>query len=204
MHEEPLRLIPQEWREQAIKKLGLSNEKFRVKVEGDLDPASRFIFQGLIKRYEGDWGKVVANHIRVKRLALEREGPRRHRHLPAQGREEPGLDRAHRRHQLPEDRRVRLGLRSARLQLRRRVQHRQPRHRRVRRGAQARRRLPVRPARRLARAQHQAEEVRADRHRRSHHRSHQRGRVQAAPEQRVHGGACATARSRSTSRTSRG
>src|SRR5450631_1947884 len=70
MHEEPLRLIPQEWREQSIKKLGLSNEKFRVKVEGDLDPASRFIFQGLIKRYDGDWGKVVANHIRVKRLTL--------------------------------------------------------------------------------------------------------------------------------------
>src|ERR1700710_1640532 len=70
MHEEPLRLIPQEWREQSIKKLGLSNEKFRVKVEGDMDPASRFIFQGLIKRYEGDWGKVVANHIRVKRLTL--------------------------------------------------------------------------------------------------------------------------------------
>jgi serine protein kinase len=70
MHEEPLRLIPQEWREQSIKKLGLSNEKFRVKVEGDLDPASRFIFQGLIKRYEGDWGKVMTHHIRVKRLTL--------------------------------------------------------------------------------------------------------------------------------------
>ena len=39
-----------------------------------------------------------------------REGPRRHRHLPAQGREEPGLHRAHRRHQLPQDRRVRLRL----------------------------------------------------------------------------------------------
>ena len=39
-----------------------------------------------------------------------REGPHRHRHLPAEGREEPGLHRAHRRHQLPEDRRVRLRL----------------------------------------------------------------------------------------------
>jgi len=70
MHEEPLRLIPQEWRESAIKKLGLSNEKFKVRIDGDLDPASRYIFQGLIKRYGGDWGKVVANHIRVKRLVL--------------------------------------------------------------------------------------------------------------------------------------
>ena len=70
MHEEPLRLIPQEWREKAIGKLGLSNDKFRVKVEGDLDPASRFIFNGLMLKYEGDWGKVVHNHIRVQRLVL--------------------------------------------------------------------------------------------------------------------------------------
>ena len=46
-------------------------------------------------------------HVRVQRLVLSRAGPRRHRHVPAQGREEPGLDRAHRRHQLPQDRRVR-------------------------------------------------------------------------------------------------
>src|SRR6187402_2806572 len=70
MHEEPLRLIPQEWREKSIAKLGLSNDKFRVKVEGDMDPASRFIFNGLLQKYQGDWGKVVHNHIRVKRLVL--------------------------------------------------------------------------------------------------------------------------------------
>ncbi len=117
------------------------------------------------------------------------EGSRRHRHLPAQGREEPGLDRAHRRHQLPQDRRVRLRLRPARLQLRRRVQHRQPRRRRVHRGAQARRGLPLRSARRFAGAQDQAEEVRPDGHRRGDRRPHERGRVQEAPLQRVHGGA---------------
>jgi serine protein kinase len=70
MHEEPLRLIPLEWRSKAVEELRLSNEQFRVRVEGDLDPASRFIFQGLMHQYKGDWGKVVANHIRVKRLVL--------------------------------------------------------------------------------------------------------------------------------------
>src|SRR6186713_2638679 len=70
MHEEPLRLIPQEWREKSIGKLSLSNDKFRVKVEGDMDPASRFIFNGLLQKYAGDWGKVVHNHVRVKRLVL--------------------------------------------------------------------------------------------------------------------------------------
>ncbi len=70
MHEEPLRLIPVEWREKAIEQLGLSNEKYKVRVEGELDPASRFIFNGLMQLYQGDWGKVVANHIRVRRLVL--------------------------------------------------------------------------------------------------------------------------------------
>jgi serine protein kinase len=70
MHEEALRLIPGDWRERAIDKLGLSNEKFKVKIDGDLDPASRFIFNGLMQRYDGDWGKVIANHVRVRRVLL--------------------------------------------------------------------------------------------------------------------------------------
>ncbi|HTQ06204.1 MAG TPA: serine protein kinase, partial [Polyangiaceae bacterium] len=69
MREEPLRLVPIEWREQVYK-LGLSSDKFRVNVEGDLDPASRFIFAGLMERYKGDWGKVISSHVRVKRLVL--------------------------------------------------------------------------------------------------------------------------------------
>jgi serine protein kinase len=70
MHEEPLRLIPVEWREKAIQQLGLSNDKFRVRVDGELDPASRFIFKNLMQRYEGDWSKVIGKHIRVRRLVL--------------------------------------------------------------------------------------------------------------------------------------
>ncbi len=70
MHEEPLRLIPPEWRAQAIEKLKLSSQQFQVKVQGELDPASRFIFGELIKRYEGNWQKVVENHITVRRLIL--------------------------------------------------------------------------------------------------------------------------------------
>jgi len=69
MNEEPLRLIPAEWRAKAIDELGLSNEQFRVRVDGDLDPASRFIFNHLMTKYEGDWSKVM-NHIRVRRLIL--------------------------------------------------------------------------------------------------------------------------------------
>ena len=70
MHEEPLKLIPLDWRDKAIDKLHLSNDKYRVRVEGELDPASRFIFKGLMDKYQGDWGKAVENHVRVRRLIL--------------------------------------------------------------------------------------------------------------------------------------
>ena len=70
MNEEPLRLIPMDWRDKAIAELGLSNERFKVRVDGDLDPASRFIFKHLLIKYEGDWAKMIQNHIRVRRLIL--------------------------------------------------------------------------------------------------------------------------------------
>src|SRR6187551_72286 len=70
MHDEPLRLIPLAWRARAISQLGLSQPHFKVAVEGDLDPASRFIFRGLMTRYNGDWAKIVENHVRVRRLVL--------------------------------------------------------------------------------------------------------------------------------------
>ena len=73
MHEEPLRLIPMEWRQEAINQLALGNDRYRIKIEGDLDPACRFIFNALMEKYEGDWAKVVANHIRVKRLVLSEQ-----------------------------------------------------------------------------------------------------------------------------------
>jgi serine protein kinase len=70
MNEEPLRIIPSEWRAKAIESLGLSNEKYKVRVDGDMDPASRFIFNALMQKYEGDWAKMVQKHVRVKRLVL--------------------------------------------------------------------------------------------------------------------------------------
>ena len=69
MNEEPLRLIPMEWRAKAIGELGLSDEQYPVRVEGDLDPASRYIFQSLLTKYDGNWSKIV-DHVRVRRLIL--------------------------------------------------------------------------------------------------------------------------------------
>ena len=73
MHEEPLRLIPMEWRERAIRELELSNDLFHVRVDGDLDPACRFVFRHLLAHYKGDWAKMIANHVRVHRLVLSEQ-----------------------------------------------------------------------------------------------------------------------------------
>jgi serine protein kinase len=70
MNEEPLKLIPEDWRDKAIKDLGLGNDRFRVVVPGTLNPASRFIFRALMDRYGGDWAQLVQKHIRVRRLIL--------------------------------------------------------------------------------------------------------------------------------------
>ena len=73
MNEEPLRLIPMSWRQDAFEKLGLGNERVAVKVAGEVNPACRFIFSKLLDKYDGDWSKVVGKHIRVRRLLLSEQ-----------------------------------------------------------------------------------------------------------------------------------
>jgi len=69
MHEDPLRLIPPPWREDAFRKLDLKLRGEPLVIEGDLDPSSRLIFRDLMEHYGGDWSKVV-EHVRVRRLIL--------------------------------------------------------------------------------------------------------------------------------------
>ncbi|MBI4553725.1 MAG: serine/threonine protein kinase, partial [Candidatus Latescibacteria bacterium] len=70
MHEEPLHLIPQSMRAQALGRLneGRRGEE-KLEIEGDLCPFCRFMYNDLTRRYEGDWTRVV-EHIRVHRLIL--------------------------------------------------------------------------------------------------------------------------------------
>jgi serine protein kinase len=70
MHEEPLLLIPEEMRQQICDELNRGQEgSFRINIDGELSPPSRFIFKALMDRYQGDFMKVMS-HVRVKRLAL--------------------------------------------------------------------------------------------------------------------------------------
>lgn len=72
MNEEPLKLIPSEWREQAITDLGLEQDGFRPWIRGDLNPACRYIYGALLEHYHGDWSRVVS-HIRVRRLLISEQ-----------------------------------------------------------------------------------------------------------------------------------
>ncbi len=70
MHDEPLKLLPEEIRSSILEELNRGNKtRYKIDVRGDLCPPSRFIFSELMKFYKGDWSKVM-NHVRVMRLVL--------------------------------------------------------------------------------------------------------------------------------------
>ena len=70
MHEEPLRLIPGEIRHKVMVDLRLDGwDDGPLRLEGEVNPACRFIFKSLMLHYKGDVAKVLG-HVRVKRLVL--------------------------------------------------------------------------------------------------------------------------------------
>ena len=42
----------------------------QVVIEGDLNPASRYVYRALMDHYKGDWEKMISNHIECRRLVL--------------------------------------------------------------------------------------------------------------------------------------
>ena len=70
MHEEPLRLIPEESRRKI---LGELNERldggYPLQLDGALCPFCRFYYNTLLGKYQGDWSRMV-EHIQVYRLPL--------------------------------------------------------------------------------------------------------------------------------------
>ena len=73
MHEDPLKLIPMEWRSQALSDLNPQDSKWPVSIEGELNPHCRFVFQELMRKYDGDWAAVVRDHVRVRRLVFSEQ-----------------------------------------------------------------------------------------------------------------------------------
>lgn len=70
MHEEPLLLLPDSVRAQVIDDINRGQEgSYRVAIDGELSPPSRFIFKTLMERFNGDLLKVLS-FVKVKRLVL--------------------------------------------------------------------------------------------------------------------------------------
>ncbi len=70
MHEEPLHLLPREFRSVFLGEVNqrVADER-QVTVEGDLCPACRHVYNQLMLKHDGDWTKVI-EHVRVKRLLV--------------------------------------------------------------------------------------------------------------------------------------
>jgi serine protein kinase len=69
MNEEPLKLIPKEWRDKIFPDLCPRDSGFTIPELGELNPSCRFIFRQLMNKYQGDFTKVM-KQIRVRRLLL--------------------------------------------------------------------------------------------------------------------------------------
>ena len=70
MNQDPLLLMPSASRQSLEDQLNALNERpYELRIEGELDPVSRYWMRELMARYDGEWSKVM-EHIRVRRIFL--------------------------------------------------------------------------------------------------------------------------------------
>ena len=75
VNEDPLLLIPAEFRRTALEQLGLLGIDYPVShlLGKDLSPASRFYFKDFLAKHGGSWELVIKNHVRVRRLVFSEQ-----------------------------------------------------------------------------------------------------------------------------------
>jgi serine protein kinase len=77
MNDSPLRLLPREMRDEVLKDIngihvdqaadGEKHSVYELICEGEPNPRCKLFMKELLEKYDGDWLKVVENHIRVVR-----------------------------------------------------------------------------------------------------------------------------------------
>ncbi len=74
MHEEPLHLVPIEFRSDLVDSLSAEvlDHNYPITIEGDLCPFCRQTYNERMQKYDGDWSKVL-DDIRVRRLILSEQ-----------------------------------------------------------------------------------------------------------------------------------
>jgi serine protein kinase len=71
MNEEPLHVIPSRFRKEVCDELNVARgeDDYRVRIMGELCPFCRYVYTDRLRKYGGDWTRVVQD-VRVKRLLL--------------------------------------------------------------------------------------------------------------------------------------
>ena len=71
MHEDPLKLLPMEVRKDFLVTMNKGREEgeYKINIKGEVNPADRYILNAYLKKYDGNWNRVM-DHVRVKRLLL--------------------------------------------------------------------------------------------------------------------------------------
>ena len=74
MHEEPLHLIPDRFREDVSANINSAQgeDDYHVSIAGELCPLCRFLYTERLEKYAGDWTRVIQD-VRVKRLILSEQ-----------------------------------------------------------------------------------------------------------------------------------
>ena len=71
INEDPLHLISEEKRKTFLADLNKALPVDRqIFIEGDLCPACRFMYKNLMEHYNGDWQKVITEHVKTKRIFI--------------------------------------------------------------------------------------------------------------------------------------
>lgn len=75
MHEEPILLVPPEHREGLLQEIlpEKPEKPYAYRVEGELCPVSRYYFHEFMKKYDGDWQKIITDHVKVHRMILSEQ-----------------------------------------------------------------------------------------------------------------------------------
>ena len=112
MHEEPLLLIPPRSARRKCLTRSTKNcpKAGKIRLYGEVCPFCRKIHADLMEQYDGDWKKVM-EHVKVKRLILSEKDRRGIGTFQPKDEKNQDSHRTDRRHQLPQNRRVRLGFR---------------------------------------------------------------------------------------------
>lgn len=69
MNEEPLNLVPREWRAKVYAEISPPESGHTIPDGSELCPACRFVFKDLMTQYHGDFARVM-DHVRVNRLVF--------------------------------------------------------------------------------------------------------------------------------------